>query len=236
MNKPIIRKYRKTVSRKRSALNVLGWLVLVCLLCSLLNIRNLTQAQARRDAEVEKGWGSLQLIWEQKMEYSHGGLRKGQLYVSGESYIFVEMRWSLLKGWICYPMTVIEPQADQPVQAGINSISANDTVYIVGYITQEQVEIEDITFRAQRTETGTNIYEWKEEITLRPEDCFYYDGKTFFVRPYVLQSPMYGDEASHWDIYIRVIDEDGTPILWDDGPYYEEGDWVRVIPIHSLER
>ena len=219
-----MRRVRKKRTRRQQAIRLLGCLVMVLLLCSQLNLRNLTENQARRDAERERGWGSLRLIYEKECENALWFRRKVQLYTIGESCVFMDMRWSLLDGWTGFPMTVIEPKSDRPVQTGVNIFEGSDRIYVAGFITQDSVEIEDITYRVIRSE-----YEEQEVFTIGTEDCIVDGGRTYFLHQYKMKEPTTSDT-----LYIQVLDEKGAPILWDDGPYYEEENWVRVEPVYIL--
>ena len=221
---------RKKPTRKRKALRMMGGLVILLFLCSALNLRNLTEDQAKKDVEAQRGWGTLRLISEKECEDTLWFRRKVQLYTIDESCVYVDMRWPLWDGWIGYPMTLIEPEVDRPVQTGINNLTGSDMLYVVGFITDDSVGIEDITYRLIRSE-----YEEQEVFMIRPEDCIVDGGRTYFLRQYKMKEPTSADTWGFSNVYIQVLDDNGNPILWDDGPIYEEKDWVRVEPIYILK-
>ena len=217
-------KRRKMVNRKRQALTRLGWILLLLMVSCLFRLYNFSETQAVRTAERQKGWPSMLLVWEQEEENTWWSKSKVQLYVYEDACVFAEMTWKLLDGWNCHFMSVVEPKENQPVRSAEIWFHGQQMMYVVGKITDDSVDVEDITYHIWWSQGDE-----KEEFTISQEECIYDSGSRYFVHKMDYSHRTTEEEQQCWGLFIRVRDKNGQPILWEDGYADDFGDWMRVL-------
>lgn len=222
---------RDVPSRKKQALRDLKWLLLLFVISGSLQMRNVTESQALRMAERQKGWPTMRLIWEQEEENTWLKKSKVQMYVYEDACVFAEMTWNLRFGWECELMSVVEQKEGQPINSAYIDFDGRQIVYTMGYITDEQVEVEDITYQIWWEEGNV-----KEEFTIDDEECVYDHGARYFVHKTDYSYRTTEEERQYMGLFIHVKDKNGQPILWEDGYADDFGDWMIVTIGYGTSR
>lgn len=216
-----MREKSKTISRRQYALTMLALVLAVWLISMFVNGGHLFAGQAQRDMELRNGWENTRQIWREQVKTALEGNRSMCLYVVEDSFVLAEQSWNALEGWYMDAVSMVETRADRPVQSGFEFYQEGETciLYLAGKITDPSVKPEDITYQLWWHQQA------REEYPIRVEDRFQYQEEWYFVRAIDISGK---EMPMACDVLIKVMDENGNAIRWEDGYADDYGDWMLV--------
>jgi len=223
---------RKTLGRRRYALTLLVCLLAVELLTALFNNRNQTIFQAQRDLEIQRGWPKTQVIWEEKLGTSWNDRTRLRLHVLDGGVALVEYEWNVVDGWYPQVFAAVETGEGWPIQARFMTWNDYYKVYVIGYPTDPDIDLDRVTFGLCHWEDGQGfVVDPEDRITIAPEDRIYHEGKTYFVCEFDLSQRLTEEEKQQFgtlftSVLVHVTDENGQPIQWEDGWADDFGEWM----------
>ena len=227
-------KQRKIPGRKRYALTLMIFLMGLEGLAALLNYKNQTIYQAQSDLEYWEGWPKTRVIWEETLGTSWKDRTRLRLHILDGGCALAEYEWNIMEGWYVRDWMSAENREGWPVQASSTVFSDYYRYYVIGYLTDPKMSPEQVTFGWAHLEDGKGfVVDPEDRVTISPEDCISDGGITYFVCKFDLSQRLSEEEMDDFgglysSILVQVIDENGQPILWEDGWGEDFGDWMCI--------